>query len=219
MMPRFVPQASEVICKANLNQLYRPKFYFPCNLTDGITMDLSQRANYPHTVTTKFCQVVSNNVYHQDQPYPWDTCTAPRDLLLMRAQGAAIHSRLPMGNHQPYPIILHRRHKQQASFSILSPERRYERPKLRLIIDENTNFSQNTERCDILSIMSKSETDTKRNMQNVVHYYQCHLMDCNRKFKRKTDLERHYQSVHSSRRDWGCIYCSRNFARKDSLRR
>jgi hypothetical protein len=46
------------------------------------------------------------------------------------------------------------------------------------------------------------------------------LMDaCNKKFVRKTDLQRHNQSVHLKERTHKCDYCTRLFARKDTLRR
>lgn len=49
--------------------------------------------------------------------------------------------------------------------------------------------------------------------------FPCPLKDCNKKFVRKTDLQRHHQSVHMKQRNHRCGYCSRFFARKDTLRR
>jgi len=49
--------------------------------------------------------------------------------------------------------------------------------------------------------------------------FPCPLKDCNKKFVRKTDLQRHHQSVHMKQRNHRCDYCSRYFARKDTLRR
>jgi hypothetical protein len=49
--------------------------------------------------------------------------------------------------------------------------------------------------------------------------FPCPLKDCNKKFVRKTDLQRHHQSVHMKQRNHRCDYCSRFFARKDTLRR
>ncbi|KAJ9149802.1 hypothetical protein NKR23_g3957 [Pleurostoma richardsiae] len=49
--------------------------------------------------------------------------------------------------------------------------------------------------------------------------FPCPLGDCNRKFVRKTDLQRHHQSVHMKERNHKCDYCGRLFARKDTLRR
>jgi uncharacterized Zn-finger protein len=49
--------------------------------------------------------------------------------------------------------------------------------------------------------------------------FPCMEADCNKKFVRKTDLQRHHQSVHMKERNHKCDYCSRMFARKDTLRR
>lgn len=49
--------------------------------------------------------------------------------------------------------------------------------------------------------------------------FPCPLKDCTKKFVRKTDLQRHHQSVHMKQRNHRCDYCSRYFARKDTLRR
>jgi uncharacterized Zn-finger protein len=42
---------------------------------------------------------------------------------------------------------------------------------------------------------------------------------CDKRFVRKTDLQRHHQSVHTKERNHGCDYCGRLFSRKDTLRR
>ncbi|QSZ35914.1 hypothetical protein DSL72_007036 [Monilinia vaccinii-corymbosi] len=47
----------------------------------------------------------------------------------------------------------------------------------------------------------------------------CDADNCTKKFVRKTDLQRHKQSVHMKQRNHKCDYCSRFFARKDTLRR
>jgi hypothetical protein len=52
-----------------------------------------------------------------------------------------------------------------------------------------------------------------------VYPFPCPVEDCSRRFVRKTDLQRHNQSVHMKQRDFKCDFCSRFFARKDTLRR
>jgi Zinc finger, C2H2 type len=52
-----------------------------------------------------------------------------------------------------------------------------------------------------------------------VYPFPCPLPDCSKKFVRKTDLQRHHQSVHMKERNFQCDFCSRYFARKDTLRR
>ncbi|APA15603.1 hypothetical protein SS1G_09588 [Sclerotinia sclerotiorum 1980 UF-70] len=49
--------------------------------------------------------------------------------------------------------------------------------------------------------------------------FPCPVENCTKKFVRKTDLQRHNQSVHMKQRNHKCDYCSRFFARKDTLRR
>ena len=47
----------------------------------------------------------------------------------------------------------------------------------------------------------------------------CLVKGCDQRFVRKTDLRRHELSVHLKERSHGCDYCSRLFARRDTLRR
>ena len=49
--------------------------------------------------------------------------------------------------------------------------------------------------------------------------FPCPMKNCMKRFVRKTDLQRHHQSVHMKQRNHRCDYCSRYFARKDTLRR
>ncbi|KAK1998865.1 hypothetical protein LX36DRAFT_16747 [Colletotrichum falcatum] len=49
--------------------------------------------------------------------------------------------------------------------------------------------------------------------------FPCPVADCNKRFARKTDLQRHNQSVHMKEKNHRCDYCGRLFARKDTLRR
>lgn len=49
--------------------------------------------------------------------------------------------------------------------------------------------------------------------------FPCLVGDCAKKVVRKTDLQRHHQSVHKKERNHGCDYCGQKVARKDTLRR
>ncbi|KAK2054257.1 hypothetical protein LY76DRAFT_522881 [Colletotrichum caudatum] len=49
--------------------------------------------------------------------------------------------------------------------------------------------------------------------------FPCPVADCNKRFVRKTDLQRHNQSVHMKEKNHRCDFCGRLFARKDTLRR
>ncbi|KAH8677269.1 hypothetical protein BX600DRAFT_449259 [Xylariales sp. PMI_506] len=55
--------------------------------------------------------------------------------------------------------------------------------------------------------------------ENREYPFPCAVGDCTRKFVRKTDLQRHHQSVHMKEKNHKCDFCSRMFARKDTLRR
>lgn len=52
-----------------------------------------------------------------------------------------------------------------------------------------------------------------------VHPFVCALPDCMKRFRRKTDLQRHHQSVHIKEKSHQCEYCGRFFSRKDTLGR
>ncbi|KAF2020058.1 hypothetical protein BU24DRAFT_132841 [Aaosphaeria arxii CBS 175.79] len=47
----------------------------------------------------------------------------------------------------------------------------------------------------------------------------CQVEDCGKKFVRKTDLDRHHNSVHRKLKKFRCCKCDASFARKDTLRR
>ena len=47
----------------------------------------------------------------------------------------------------------------------------------------------------------------------------CPYKDCDKQFVRKTDLDRHQNSVHRKLKIFGCQKCDSQFARKDTLRR
>lgn len=52
-----------------------------------------------------------------------------------------------------------------------------------------------------------------------VYPFPCTVKNCNKRFVRKTDLQRHNASVHLKEKSHKCEYCGRHFARKDTLRR
>lgn len=85
---------------------------------------------------------------------------------------------------------------------------------------EDANFQCNVKGCGKFfgrSYNFKAHMETHD--ANREHPFPCPLKDCNKKFVRKTDLQRHHQSVHMKQRNHRCDYCSRFFARKDTLRR
>jgi hypothetical protein len=90
----------------------------------------------------------------------------------------------------------------------------------KLTTKEDANFQCHVKGCGKLFKRSSNfkvhmEThDTSRE-----YLFPCLLKDCNKTFARNVDLQRHHRSVHMKQRNHRCDYCSRGFARKDTLRR
>ncbi|KAB5585372.1 hypothetical protein GE09DRAFT_23964 [Coniochaeta sp. 2T2.1] len=90
----------------------------------------------------------------------------------------------------------------------------------RLTTREEANFQCEVKGCGKLFSRSynfKAHMETHDEKRE--YPFPCMADDCNKKFVRKTDLQRHHQSVHMKERNHKCDYCSRLFARKDTLRR
>ncbi|WYZ37416.1 hypothetical protein EsH8_II_000922 [Colletotrichum jinshuiense] len=84
----------------------------------------------------------------------------------------------------------------------------------------DANYQCNVKGCGKLFSRSynyKAHLDTHDERRE--YPFPCLAADCNKKFVRKTDLQRHNQSVHVKEKTHRCDYCSRLFARKDTLRR
>lgn len=90
----------------------------------------------------------------------------------------------------------------------------------RLTTKEDANFQCHIKGCGKLfgrSYNYKAHMETHDSTRE--YPFPCPVKECNKKFVRKTDLQRHHQSVHMKQRNYRCDYCSRHFARKDTLRR
>jgi hypothetical protein len=90
----------------------------------------------------------------------------------------------------------------------------------KLTTKEDANFQCHVKGCGKLfgrSYNFKAHMETHDSSRE--YPFPCPLKDCTKKFVRKTDLQRHHQSVHMKQRNHRCDYCSRFFARKDTLRR
>lgn len=90
----------------------------------------------------------------------------------------------------------------------------------RLTTKEDANFQCNVKGCGKLfgrSYNYKAHMETHDAGRE--YPFPCLIKDCSKKFVRKTDLQRHHQSVHMKQRNHRCDFCSRFFARKDTLRR
>ena len=90
----------------------------------------------------------------------------------------------------------------------------------RLTTKEDANFQCHVKGCGKLfgrSYNYKAHMETHDSTRE--YPFPCPMKECTKKFVRKTDLQRHHQSVHMKQRNYRCDYCSRHFARKDTLRR
>ncbi|TAQ83058.1 hypothetical protein B7494_g8618 [Chlorociboria aeruginascens] len=90
----------------------------------------------------------------------------------------------------------------------------------KLTTREDANFQCHVKGCGKLfgrSYNFKAHMETHDASRD--YPFPCPREDCNKKFVRKTDLQRHDQSVHMKIRNHRCDYCNRHFARKDTLRR
>ncbi|KAL2265599.1 hypothetical protein VTJ83DRAFT_6699 [Remersonia thermophila] len=97
---------------------------------------------------------------------------------------------------------------------------RPKRAQRRLTTKEEANFQCEVKGCGKLFSRSynfKAHMETHDEKRE--YPFPCQVPDCTKKFVRKTDLQRHHQSVHLRERTHKCDYCSRMFARKDTLRR
>lgn len=141
----------------------------------------------------------------------WD-----QDLHFEVASAARLHDR-GCGDQKQSAIMLHATQKMS---SAIAPKGR-PRPKLELIINEDTNLKYHVK--DGKMLFGTKQQIFQEHMGSgkarSASPFACPHRDCTWRFKRKADLQRHYSCVHKKQRTHGCVFCSRLFARKDSLRR
>lgn len=104
----------------------------------------------------------------------------------------------------------------QRSYRVPRPKRQ----QRRLTTKEEANFQCEVKGCGKLFSRSYNyKAHLETHAPNRDYPFPCQEAGCTKKFVRKTDLQRHHQSVHLKERSHKCDYCSRLFARKDTLRR
>jgi hypothetical protein len=110
-----------------------------------------------------------------------------------------------------------RRPRSSQSDSKVSPARRKHSRRAK-VPDEEAKF-----RCDICGTgfvrAYNKKTHMARHNPNRSRDHHCTHDDCENKFERKTDLQRHINSVHLHEKPHECELCGKRFARKDTLNR
>ena len=133
---------------------------------------------------------------------------------------------LPSISSLPIPPYGRRSESQERAMSGSHDQRRISssitrtRQPRKLTTKEDANFQCHVKGCGKLfgrSYNFKAHMETHDASRE--YPFPCLIQDCNKKFVRKTDLQRHHQSVHMKQRNHRCDCCSRYFARKDTLRR
>lgn len=119
------------------------------------------------------------------------------------------------GSHSP--ALLPMAHEARSMSQLANRPRRAPR---KLTTKEEANFQCNAKGCGKLFSRSynfKAHMETHREKRE--YPFPCQMPDCTKKFVRKTDLQRHHQSVHMKERNYKCDFCGRCFARRDTLGR
>jgi len=211
--------ASEVFTQAGSIHSYTPRIKMEDH-SDYVHGSESMIMNSPqisHLVTSTSPYPGSlDATFYQDQhsPMGWPKIeySGPQDL--------------PSISSLPIPPYDRRSESQERSGSGSHGQRRgpstiaRTRQPRKLTTKEDANFQCHVKGCGKLfgrSYNFKAHMETHDASRE--YPFPCPLKDCNKKFVRKTDLQRHHQSVHMKQRNHRCDYCSRYFARKDTLRR
>jgi len=212
--------ASEIFTQAGSIHSYTPRIKMEdhhseyATSNDSIMLSSPQLSGTLLSTANPYPGSVDANYYHDQNPLAWskvDYHTTSQDLPPI--------STLPL---PPYD----RRSESQEHSPARSIDRR--RPTTiartrgvrKLTTKEDANFQCTVKGCGKLfgrSYNYKAHMETHDASRE--YPFPCPLKDCNKKFVRKTDLQRHHQSVHMKQRNHRCDYCSRYFARKDTLRR
>lgn len=110
-----------------------------------------------------------------------------------------------------------RRPRSSQSDSKITPTRRKQQRRAKIPAEE-ARF-----RCDICGTgfvrAYNKKTHMARHNPNRSRDHHCTFEDCDNKFERKTDLQRHINSVHLHQKPHECELCGKRFARKDTLSR
>ncbi|KAL5410594.1 hypothetical protein PMIN04_010583 [Paraphaeosphaeria minitans] len=109
-----------------------------------------------------------------------------------------------------------RRPKSSQSDSKISQARKHSRRTK--VPDAEAKFRCDICGCGFVRAYNK-KTHMMRHEPNRQRDHRCTYDDCENKFERKTDLQRHINSVHLHEKPHKCELCGKRFARKDTLNR
>jgi hypothetical protein len=166
------------------------------------------------TSTNSFPGSLDATYYHEQAPFEWSKID------YSSAQELPSIASLPIPKHHMKP-----EHQETGSMPLRDSRRpsptvaRTRQPR-KMTSKEDANFQCHVKGCGKLfgrSYNYKAHMETHDATRE--YPFVCMEKDCTKKFVRKTDLQRHHQSVHMKQRNFRCDYCSRLFARKDTLRR
>lgn len=157
---------------------------------------------------------IDTTYYHDQTPISWSKLESSSQM------------ELPSISSLPIPQYGRRSESQDRIAADVQGQRRTSnivartRQPRKLTTKEEANYQCDFEGCGKLfgrSYNYKAHMETHD--QSREYPFPCTQKDCEKKFVRKTDLQRHHQSVHMKQRNFRCDYCARLFARKDTLRR
>jgi hypothetical protein len=214
------PTASAPRSPAPMRTPYTPATSVPAPMTPRVKMegtsDYSQSTDGSHYPSPRS---IHTSYTSDNGPYTGSTSTG----YLSDSGSAAWHKPeyQPMEPEHFYPgppppppsAFMHDARRQ---YRVTRPKRA---PR-RLTTKEEANFQCEVKGCGKLFSRSynfKAHMETHDEKRE--YPFPCQVPDCSKKFVRKTDLQRHHQSVHLRERTHKCDFCTRMFARKDTLRR
>lgn len=214
--------ASEIFTRAGSNQSYTPRIKMEehpdySSGHEAILMGSPQlNHNIIVTSTSSYPGSLEATFYNDQASMGWPKVVYSTPQLELPSI-----SSLPLPPYDRSPEI-----QDRTSSRLLGHQRRgpsiiaRTRQPRKLTTKEDANFQCNVKGCGKLfgrSYNFKAHMETHDTSRE--YPFPCPMTDCNKKFVRKTDLQRHHQSVHMKQRNHRCDFCSRYFARKDTLRR
>ncbi|KAG9248028.1 hypothetical protein BJ878DRAFT_99252 [Calycina marina] len=214
--------ASEVYTQAGSIHSYTPRIKMEDNHSEYATSNdsvvMMSSPQISHTLLSTagpYHETLDASYYHGQSPLAWSKdsySTTSQDLPSISTLPLHPHGR-GSESHDHLPNREADRRKGPSTFARTKGVRK-------LTSKEDANFQCTVKGCGKLfgrSYNYKAHMETHDALRE--YPFPCPTKDCNKKFVRKTDLQRHHQSVHMKQRNHRCDYCSRFFARKDTLRR